>query len=306
MELTKEALSWIITQVARLRASHGEAIGQPSLVEPTGKYFPDEFSLDGGSVERLLKRLMSYTPLDEELSVKLGFEEDPEAAKAGGCGSTACGKGGSGGGARGHVVPMRDGYGVVVDTRDVANPVTLTTTLARSVGALVLAEGGEEPRPEEAGLVSEVCAATLGFGILLLNGAALYAKGCGGIKLHQATHLSVPETAALTALVCRVYGHDPSTVKKHLEVTQKEAFVDALAWIDSNPEIVHKLRTAPELLEGGAFEIAPPRGFFGRLFLKKPETELAPRPPTKKVRTPEELRRLEEAKRLVDEALSSS
>jgi len=306
MELSPDTFSWLITQAARLRAAHGEAIDVPTLIEPTGEFFPDEFARDIESVERLLARMASYTPLDEDLTVRLGFEENEESAKAGGCSSAACGKGGAGAenGARGRVVPIDDGYGVVVDVRDAGNPVTLATTLARSVGALVLAEGGEDVPAEDVGPVAEVCAAALGFGVLLLNGSAVYAKGCGGIKLHRATHLSVEETAAMCALFCRVYGHEPRRIKKHLEVTQAEAFDEALAWVDSNPTLVAQLRDTPELLEAGAFELLPPKGFLGRLFVKK--ADLSVKAPPKKVRTEEEERRIARAKALVDDALGTS
>lgn len=305
MELSPDTFSWLITQAARLRTAHGEVIGVPSLIEPNGEYFPDEFSRDVDSVERLLHRLVSYTPLDEELTLRLGFEEDEENAKAGGCSSTACGKGGAESGARGRVVTFEDGYGVVVDVRDAGNPVTLATTLSRAVGALVLAEGGEDVHPEDVGPLSEVCAAALGFGLLMLNGTAVYAKGCGGVKLHRATHLSVEETAAVTALFCRVYEHDARRVRKHLEVTQAEAFDEAITWVDSNPTLVAQLRDTPELLEGGAFELLPPKGFLGRLFIKK--IDLSAKPvAAKKVRTEEEERRIARAKALVEDALGSS
>ena len=305
MELSADTITWLISQAARLRAAHGEVIGTPELVEPTGAYFPDAFERDADSVERLLTRLVSYTPLDEDLPVKLGFEEDEASAQAGGCGSTACGKGGGGeNGARGRVVALEEGYGVVVDVRDAGNPFTLTTALARSVGAMVLAEGGEEVHPDDLGPVSEVCAMALGFGVLMLNGTSVYAKGCGGIKLHRATHLTVDETAAMVALFCRVYGHEPRRVKKHLEVTQAESFDEALAWVDSNPDIVEKLRVAPELLEAGGFELSPPKGLLGRLFAKK--TDLHAKAPPKRVRSEDEERRIARAKALVDEALGSS
>ncbi len=306
MELSPDTFSWLIAQAARLRASHGDVIGVPVLVEPTGEFFPDDFTLDHEGTERLLARLASYTPLDEELPLRVGFEEPEDTGQAGGsCGTGGCGTGGGRGpAARGRVIPMDQGYGVVVDVRDAGSPVTLTTTLARSVGTLVLAEGGEEVSPDEVGPVSEVCAAALGLGLLLLNGAAVYAKGCGGIKLHRATHLTVEESAATLALFCRVYEHEPRRVKKHLEVTQAEAFDEALAWVDSNPVIVAQLRDTPELLEAGAFELLPPKGLLGRLFTRKADAK-AP-PPAKRARTPEEERKIARAKALVDEALGTS
>lgn len=307
MELSPDTFSWLIAQAARLRASHGEVIGVPVLVEPTGEFFPDDFTLDHDGTERLLARLVSYTPLDEDLPLRVGFEEPEDTGKAGGgCGSGGCGTGGGSGGptARGRVISMDQGYGVVVDVRDAGSPVTLTTTLARSVGTLVLAEGGEEVSPGEVGPVSEVCAAALGLGILLLNGAAVYAKGCGGIKLHRATHLTVEESAATLAVFCRVYEHEPRRVKKHLEVTQAEAFDEALAWVDSNPVIVAQLRDTPELLEAGAFELLPPKGLLGRLFTRKVDAKTPA--PTKRPRSAEEERKIARAKALVDEALGNS
>lgn len=308
MELSSDTFSWLIAQAARLRASHGDVIGVPVLVEPTGEFFPDEFTLDHEGTERLLARLVSYTPLDDELPLRVGFEEPEDTGKSGGsCSTGGCGTGGGGAAgptARGRVIPMDEGYGVVVDVRDAGSPVTLTTTLARSVGTLVLAEGGEEIAPDQVGPMSEVCAAALGLGVLLLNGAAVYAKGCGGMKLHRATHLAVEESAATLALFCRVYDHEPRRVKKHLEVTQSEAFDEALAWVDSNPIIVAQLRDTPELLEAGAFELLPPKGLLGRLFSRKVDAK-AP-PPTKRARTPEEERKIARAKALVDEALGTS
>jgi len=308
MELSSDTFSWLISRAARIRAAHGEVIGVPALVEPTGEFFPDDFTKDVESVERLLARFVSYTPLDEELPLRLGFEENQANAQAGGCGSTACGKGGEAGenGARGRIVSLDEGYGVVVDVRDAGNPVTLTATLARAIGALVLAEGGDDVREEDLGPVAEVCAMALGFGVLLLNGTAVYAKGCGGIKLHRATFLTVEETAAMVALFARAYGHDLRRVKKHLEVTQAEAFDEALAWVDSNPEIVAQLRDTPELLEAGTFDLLAPKSFLGRLFVKKVDVISKAPPKAKRARSEEEEQRLARAKQLVDEALGSS
>ena len=58
MELSADTFTWLISQAARLRAAHGEVIGTPELVEPTGEYFPDAFERDAESVERLLTRLV--------------------------------------------------------------------------------------------------------------------------------------------------------------------------------------------------------------------------------------------------------
>ena len=84
----------------------------------------------------------------------------------------------------------------------------------------------------------------------------------------------------------------------------RDSFDEVLAWVDSNPTLVAQLRDTPELLEAGAFELLPPKGFLGRLFVKK--ADLSVKAPPKKVRTEEEERRIARAKALVDDALGSS
>ena len=57
MDLPREdALRWLVKQYAHLRHSHGDAIGDPDLLEPSGRHFPDPFSKDGPSVARLFTR----------------------------------------------------------------------------------------------------------------------------------------------------------------------------------------------------------------------------------------------------------
>src|SRR5580698_4872608 len=95
MDLPREdALRWIVRTYARIRAAHGDAIGSPVLVQPTGDFFPDEFRPDADSVLRLTKRMMTYTPLAEDLGIELAFLAPEDAGKGGGCGSLACGSAG--------------------------------------------------------------------------------------------------------------------------------------------------------------------------------------------------------------------
>ena len=306
---SEEALRWLVTRYAALRSAHGEAIGAPALVQPTGDFFPDEFTHDGESVARLLARMTGYTPLADDLAVAVRFFE-PDAStgtSGGGCSSGGCSTDGGGAarGLRNGVVELDNGYVVEVDVADVRHPVLLTTSLARSVGALVLAEAGEEVDVREAGAMREVAAAVCGLGVLVVAGAYVYGKSCGGARVHQGTTLSVEETAVLLSLFIRLHDIKAPAARTHLETTQREALDLALEWIDSNPAIVTGLRERPELLAEGMFAVEPVRGLFGRLFTKRkgdppmPTWKSTPR----RVRTDEEQKRLEEARALVEEAL---
>lgn len=296
-----DALRWIVRTYARLRSRYGEAIGTPLLVQPTGQFFPDEFRLDVQSVERLLRRMMAYAPLAEDLGVELAFVA-PSEDHAGGCGSSACGPGGVGGGVvQPNVHELPDGYRVLVPAADVPNPDLLTTSLARAVGALVLHEAGEEVDDAE----DEIAGVACGFGVLLAGGAAVWAKSCGGLRMARATRLSVEELGVALALFAAVHGLKASDARAHLGATQKEAFDLAVAWAESNPLLVEALRDRPSTLETGMIDLEPVRGLVGRwLYRRRLDREL--RAPVVQASAPvpeERRRRLEEARALVDEVL---
>ncbi len=303
-----EALTWLVTHYARLLAAHGEAFREPVLLEPTGKHFPDPFERDAASVDRLLRRMIGYAPLHDDLGLALRFLEPDEPATGGGCGTGGCGTGACAPGekketARG-VVEIDDGYIVDVNVSDVGHATLLTSSLARSVGSLILAEAEEDVLAEELVPVSEMAALASGFGVLLLEGAHIYGKSCGGVRVHQATSLGVMELAVALGLFVRVNDLRPGAARAHLSVTQAEAFDKAMEWVDSNPEIVRGLKEHPETLAEGLFTLEPVRGFFGRLFGKKSEPlpDFTKAAPKKKVRTPEEQRKHDEIRALVDEA----
>jgi hypothetical protein len=303
MELpSDDALRWIVRTYAHQRATFGEAIGNPALVQPTGEFFPDAFQRDAPSVERLLRRMMSYAPLADDLGLELAFLE-PDAASSGGCGSAACGTGG-GAGARATVAEVEDGYRVFIAVTDVANPDVLTTSLARSVGALVLHEAGEDCE-DGAAPESEIAAVACGLGVLLTGGSAVWAKSCGGLRMAQATVLPVEEMAVALALFVAVHGVKHSAAQAQLGATQREAFDLALAWTESNPLLVEALRDRPEILASGLFQMEPVRGLLGRwLHKRKVDKELAS--PASSGAAPisdDKRRRLEEARALVDEVL---
>ncbi len=56
------------------------------------------------------------------------------------------------------------------------------------------------------------------------------------------TQLGVAATAVSLALFLRVHDVKPGAARRHLETTQREAFDEALRWVDSNVKIVSALR----------------------------------------------------------------
>jgi hypothetical protein len=316
MQLSDASLRSIVAHLAHLRAAYGEVIGDSDLIEPTGEFFPDAFALDADSVQTLLERMMTYAPLSADLDVKLGVVEPEGETKAGGgCGSGACGPGGAGGGAKGQVlrpaVETDDGYLAVLASTDAGDTTVLTTSLARSVGRIVLFEAGEDVEPRDEGPLSELTAVACGLGTILLNGASVYKKGCGGMKRHQATFLSVEELALAVALFVRITDAKPARVKKHLEVTQREAFDNALSWVDDQPKLVKALADEPDTLEDGVFVLEEKKGILGKLFGRKrtdeEDLDLVPlSKPKASTLSEEERRRIAETKALVEEALQES
>jgi hypothetical protein len=294
LPLDEERIRAIVAHLAHLRAAYGEAFAAPDLVEPNSEYFPDELTLSPEGIGTLLRRMLGYAPVSDDLDVQLGFIEPDGEVSGGGCGS----------------VETADGYAALVHVHDVGDPTILTTALARAIGRIVLFEAGEEVAARDEGPLSELTAVAAGFGLLLLNGACVYKKGCGGMKRHQATFLDVEEIAMALALFVRTTNVKPGVVRRHVEITQKEAFNAALAWVDGQPSLVRALVESPETLEDGIFAFEEKKGLLSRLFSRNDKESAldlaAARPSKPRERSPEELRRLAEAKALVDEALSET
>jgi hypothetical protein len=272
----EESLRWIVSRYAGLEARHGDGIGTPELVQPTGEYFPDAFSATGEGVARLVARLLEHSPVPEGTDVRLRFVEkdgEGDACGSGGCGKSACGPGGESEELRDRVIEASGGYVLELPVEVVGNPVVLTATIARAAGRIVLAEAGEDVDPAELGGMSELAAIASGFGVLITSGAHVYGKSCGGARVSRHTHLALEEAAVALALFAERHGVKPSVVKAHLETTQREAFAEAHDWVTSNPAIVTQLRTRPEVLEAGMFRLEETKGFFGKLLARRAASE---------------------------------
>lgn len=301
MLATDDTLRWVVTRFAEFRRDHGEVVDAPDLVEPTPDYFPDEVKLEPAGIATILRRVLSYAPVGDDLPLALSFVE-PEAKEGGkSCSSGACGTGPSGapmGGVR------REGalYHVVLSASDVGNPILLTTALARSAGSIVLFEADEDLPEASFETESELAATHVGLGLLLLCGASIYKKGCGGLKQHQGTHLGVDALAAATALFVCVHGKKPGLLRKHLEITQREAFDEAMAWATRNEALIESLRADPASVAAGFFELHGKTSILDRLF-RRGRQEPAQVAVPQRARSEEEARRIAEAKALVDDVL---
>jgi hypothetical protein len=293
------SLRSLVTTYARLRAVLGETLGQPELIQPTGHHFPDAFAPDPAGIGRLFARMVSYSPLADDLPVELAFIL-PDG-RAGGCGSSACGVSAGGRAGGGAVEDLGDRYRVSVPASEASHPVLLTTALARAIGALVLHEDGQESGAVT-DATAEICAAQCGFGVLLTGGSEVWAKSCGGLKGTRATALSVEESATALALFTAVHAVEPSEARRHLQPTQRAAYEDACEWVDSNPFLVETLVRSPASLEHGTFDIEPQRGPLGRwLYRRRVERELrAPATKQKFAPSAAQQRYLAEARALVE------
>jgi hypothetical protein len=308
MELSDDALRSIVAHLAHLRAEYGEVLGDPDLIEPNGEFFPDEFKLEPAAINRLMRRMMTYAPLATDLEVQVVFVEAEGEGGGGGCGSGACAPGDKPKAvAKGGAVETEDGYAVVIAATDVGEPKLLTASLARSMGRLVLFEAGEEVDPRVEGALSELTAVACGLGVILLNGACVYKKGCGGMRRHQGTFLGPEELALACALFVRVTSRKPGSVRRHLEITQREAFDLALDWVDGQPKLVRALTNEPATLADGVFALEEKKGLLSRLLSRKRDEDeppiAMPAPRPARERSPEELRRIAETRALVEEAL---
>ncbi len=312
MELPSEdSLRWIVARYASLLAEHGDGIGSPHLVQPTPEDFPDAFESSGEGVARFLGKMIEYAPVASDIDVLLKFiQEEGEGASCatGGCGTGACGDKTSGPALRDRVIDADQAYVLELPARDVGSSVRLATTFARSIGSLVLFEAGEGVEAGDLGTLSEIAAAACGFGVLLSCGAHIVGKSCGGFSIARHTYLSVEEHGVLLALFTRLHGIKPGVARAHLAATQVEAFDEALAWVDSNSALVKDLDARPEMLADGVFKIEPVKGMFGRLFSRPAvsSAEIAPVSSRRTPRSPEEQRRLDEARALVDAALGKA
>ncbi len=281
-----EVIRGIVQRYARLRARLAAELGDRPLVLPNSHFFPDVFRPEQRGVRKLVTRMQKHAgmrdiPIRPRL-IQLEGATDPCAS--GSCSTGSKDKreasGGGGGSCCGgsHPVVAGEDFARLIDEEEtwrlqipdveVTNPVVLTCNVARALGHIflfeTLEEGEQVDQPQE--ITGELAAVALGFGVLLMEGSYIYSKSCGGPRIARVTLMGPAELGLATALFVQSGGHSARDARKVLDTTQRAAFSEAMTWCDSNQALINTLRTAPEQLSQGKFEISESKPLLTRLF----------------------------------------
>jgi hypothetical protein len=247
----------------------GADVGRRALVLPNSKFFPDVFRGDRASVKRLLERMQEHAGLSDipvDVAVVDPEDLDGQACGSGGCGSCAA-PNVPAELAAARLADLGDGWRIQLSPAEVQHPVALTAALARALGHIFLLEESSAERPIEEPLevTVELAAVALGFGTLLLAGAHVYQKSCGGPSITKLTALDVGELSVAVALFAGCGGHGLRGARSELGATQREMLSEAETWALSNPGLVRLLASDPLRAALGDFELSPAKSWVGRL-----------------------------------------
>jgi hypothetical protein len=276
----------VIQRYAALMARLGREIGDRPLVLPTSEFFPDTFTPDEKSLRRLVKRMRKHAGMRDVpiRGVLLDADGQPHESGScstgggGGCGS--CAVASPGADAPPRLVDEGDGWRLQVTEPELGHAVVLTANVARSLGYVFLFETCAERTDIEAPieLSVDLAAVALGFGELLLEGSYIYQKSCGGPSVARVTALGPGELSLAAALFVALGDHSPRALASELPVTQRAAFDEAWALVDSNPDLVRALGSDPARVASGDFSLAETKPWLSRVFgkkKKKAEAELS-------------------------------
>jgi hypothetical protein len=253
---------------------HGKELGVRPLVLPNSEFFPDRFTGDEASATALVRRMQGHAAMaDIPITVRV---IESELGQGGGCGSGACATPA----AEAQKVPriIDDGrhWILQVPSLELNAPVVLTAMTARVLGHVFLVETAANPSEiaEPADVTADVAAVGLGFGALMLEGAYIYSKSCGGPHVGRVTRLSLPELAILSALFVQLGKHSSRSLMRELSTTQRAAVDDALEWAKSNGRLIERLRTDPARVASGDLPLEEAKPWLSRLFGRKSKAAL--------------------------------
>ncbi len=268
------------------------------LVLATPEYFPDPFTGDGSGAQRVLDRLQSHTGLTD-IPIRISLLGDaPAGAHCGGTCAPALPSG-----ALSRIVDGGDEWELQLDARTLSVPPLLGTLLARSLAHIfieeVRAEGSE---PERNPIGAEIVAVQLGLGALLLDGAHVYQKSCGGPSIQQFTAADAPTLALWTALFASHHGLDLRAARRAAQATQASLLGDARDFARAHQALGTALRDAPARVAQGDFslEASTGGGWFKRWTQRSEPVPSSPLPK----RSPPAPSRQDDLAELVADALS--
>jgi len=308
----------LVAAYANVVASLDLLSTERALVLPNGEFFPDVFTADEASVQRMLDRLLEHAEIsDMALVVRFWDSESAASCGTGACGSCGPTQADPESESVERLVDAGEHWQVNILPTEVASPVALSSALCHAIALAVLREADAPPQHLPLDLAIDLTAIALGYGVLLLEGSHIYRKSCGGPSVARTTVLGPSEVALVLALSAAVGEHSLRNVAKHLSATQRDAFAEAAVWADSNPSLVQTLRDDPERIARGEFQLREPSSRLGRWLGSK----LRRAPNAESATTIEELEaalgaestpraalkardpKLDEIRRLVDEAL---
>jgi hypothetical protein len=264
----------LLRRSARLIVQFREAIGRRPMVLPTAEFFPDRFTADRASTQQLLERMQEQAGMvDIPVDIQFATTEMDAVAAAHACAGSCAAPNVAAPNQR--IVPHSEGWIVQLSPGELHHPVALTCTLARSLASIFLVENAPRPDVIEAPFETSVdlSATALGFGVLLLEGAHVYSKSCGGPSIVQITSLNVGEQAVAFAIFAHLHGHKPQRALAELSTTQKSALGDALYWAKEQRPLLDKLKRDPQSLLSGSIELQHGLPWFSRLFSKRPTAD---------------------------------
>jgi hypothetical protein len=194
---------------------------------------------------------------------------------------------------------------------ELAHPVVLTAMVARALGHVFLVEtlpsGARVESPVE--VTADYAAVALGFGSLMLEGAYIYSKGCGGPQIASVTAASLGELALVYALFIETGKHAARRAIGALGTTQQAVLSEAHAWAKSNAALVKALAADPASVARGSVRLEEAKPWLLRVLGRGSGHEEPPKDLIGRTTSPDPVKdrtadpERDELRSLVDEAL---
>lgn len=252
----------VIQKYARVRQRYVDDLGERPLVVPNATFFPDRFERDAGSLARIVERMQAHAGM-RDIPIVPEIVDSVSGLRAEDCNSGGCCVPSNVSSGQPRLVDEGDRWRLQVPGAELKHSVALTTNLARSLAFIFLVETQKEGELIEppVDVTADFVAVALGFGPLLLQGAYIYAKSCGGPQVASVTKVTVGELAIAVALFAALGDHPIGPVLKDLDTTQRAVLSEARELVRANRSLVEILESDPRRIVEGRFELETPGSF---------------------------------------------